>query len=223
MAVRDKDVAICRHGHAGRPIERIRTGPGHTLLAERHQDLAIGTQLEHFLAHDHAGRVPGGHAEDRLLVVDVGHPQVSISVDGEPVVVGKQPRAKALQKLSRRIEFQNRRIRRTPADAGGLARRHDVEASMKDPDVALGVHVHADHFAPVASVHALGKRRPAFDEAIRIGQFGRLGVGRGLRTRQPTTREDRRKRDRRPDRRSTCSCHRPPPRMIHLALILPAT
>ena len=74
MAVGNKDVAIGRHGNAGRPVEPIRAGSGHTLLAEHHQYLALRAQLEHFLAHDHAVRVPGRHAEDRLRVVDVGSP-----------------------------------------------------------------------------------------------------------------------------------------------------
>ena len=47
---------------------------------------------------------------------------------------------------------------------------------MKDPDVAIAMDMHPDDFAPVASVHALGKSRPALDQAIRIGELGWSGV-----------------------------------------------
>ena len=124
-------------GDAGRPIEGVRTVPGHALLAEHHQHLAGRTQFEDFLAHDHAVGVLGRHAEHRCLIVYVAGPQVPVSVDGEAVRIGEQSRAKALQQLARRIEFQNRRIGVTPPDAGGVAGGHGVEAPMKDPDVAV--------------------------------------------------------------------------------------
>jgi hypothetical protein len=57
MAIRHKYIAIGRNGNTGRPIEGIRTIPGHALLAEHHQHLALKTQLEDLLAHDRAVRV----------------------------------------------------------------------------------------------------------------------------------------------------------------------
>ena len=184
MAIRHEDIAVWRNGNAGRPIECIRTIAGHALLAERHQHLACRTQLEDFLAHDYAFCILGRHAEHCLFIVHVADPQISVSIDGEAVRISEQSHAKALQKLARWIEFQNRRIGIAPPDAGSVAGRHGVEASMKDPDVAVAMDMHPDNFSPVASVHALRKRWPALDEAIRIWEFGWFGVLRLLRLRR---------------------------------------
>src|SRR6266550_5039574 len=94
--------------------------------------------------------------------------------------ISEQSHAKAPQKLTRRIELQNRRIRITPANAGGVAGRYRVEAPMKDPHVAVTIDMHPDDLPPAASVHALWKGRPALHEAIWIGKFGRFGIS-GLR------------------------------------------
>ena len=104
--------------------------------------------------------------------------------------IGKQPRTKALQQLSRRIKFQNRRICGSSADAGGRTWGHDVEAALEDPDVAAGVQMHPDDFSPVASVQAFWKRRPALDQAIRVGQLGWLGGCSLLSTHRRAQRED---------------------------------
>ena len=100
VTIGHEDVTIGCHRHAGWPIEPIRTGSGHALLAKHHQHLAVGAQLQDFLAHDGSGRISGRHPEDCLLVVDVSYPQVPISVDREAVGIGKQSRAKTLQKFA---------------------------------------------------------------------------------------------------------------------------
>src|SRR5215467_15628442 len=76
MAIRHEDVAIRRDGDAGRPVERIRTIAGHSLLAKHHQNLAVRADLEHLLAHHDAGGVPGRHAEHCFTVVDIARPKV---------------------------------------------------------------------------------------------------------------------------------------------------
>src|SRR5579871_1245953 len=190
MPVGDKNVAIRRNGYAGWPVEPLRAACGHSLLAERQEHLAFRAQLEDFLAHDDAAGVSRGHAENRLLVVDIGGPQVAIAVHREPVRIGKQSRAEALEKLAGGIELQDRGIRGAPADAGGRARRHHVEAPVKDPDVASRVDMHADHLAPAASVHILRKPGPALHQAVGVWQLARLGILRGLRARQSSERGD---------------------------------
>ena len=47
---------------------------------------------------------------------------------------------------------------------------------MENPHVIFGVDMDADHFSPLASVHAGRERGPAFDQPVRIRQFGWLGV-----------------------------------------------
>jgi hypothetical protein len=61
-------------------------------------------------------------------------------------------------------------------DAGRVAGRDGVEAAMEHPDIAVARDAHPDDLAPLAAIHALGKRRPLLREAIRIGKLGRLGI-----------------------------------------------
>ena len=57
-----------------------------------------------------------------------------------------------------------------------MARGHRIEASVKDPNVAIAVDMHPDDLAPTAPIHAFGNGRPALDEPIRVGELGWLGV-----------------------------------------------
>src|SRR5438128_659245 len=65
---------------------------------------------------------------------------------------------------------------------------------MENPDVIFRVDMDADHFSPLAAVHALWKRGPAFNQPIRIGQFGWLGVHGFTLLSQTAKHEDRQKR-----------------------------
>jgi hypothetical protein len=56
--------------------------------------------------------------------------------------------------------------------AGGYC----IEASFENPDVAIAMDMHPDDFSPVASIHRLGNRRPAFGEPVRIGELRWFGV-----------------------------------------------
>ena len=85
MSIRHEDVAIGRNGHAGRPVKRVWPIPSHAFLADRHQHLTRRTDLEDLVAHRHALRVLGGHAEDRLLIICIGRPEIPVFIDGESV------------------------------------------------------------------------------------------------------------------------------------------
>src|SRR5215472_4175918 len=179
MAIRDEDVAIRRDGDASRTVECVRAVAGNTRLTQHHQNFAIGVQLEDFLAHDVAGVVPGRHAEHRFTVVDIARPKVSVVVDGKSVRIRKQSRTEAFEKNTRRVEFQDRRIGLTAINAGGAAGRHDIEATMKYPDVAVACDMHPDDLSPATSIHAVRQSRPTFHQTVRVRQFCRFMV-RGL-------------------------------------------
>ena len=101
-------------------------------------------------------------------------------VDREPVWIDKHAGAEALEQPAGGIKLQDRRIGFAAAETGGDAGRHGVEAAMEDPDIAVAMDVHPDDLAPTSAIHARGQGRPAFDEAIGIGQLRRLGVLRRL-------------------------------------------
>src|SRR5579863_190326 len=208
MAIRHKDVPVRRDSNAGRTVEGIRTVPRHTLLADGHQNFTSRTQLQNFLAHNHARRVPGGHAENGRLVVYVADPQVPIAIDGEAVRIGEQSCTEALEKLARRIELQNRRIGFTPPDAGGVARRNRVEAPMEDPDVAVAADMHPDDLPPAASVHARRESGPTLHQTKGIGEFGWFGVTPLLCTGRGSRQGDGDRGGQQYKSRPACSCHR---------------
>src|SRR5262249_18310270 len=107
-------------------------------------------------------------------------PQIALMVDGETVRIDKHAAAKALEQFAGWIELQDRRIGIAATGPGGDAGRHGVEAAMEDPDIAVAVDMHPDDLTPTAAIHALGQGRPAFDQAIGIGQLSRLGILRRL-------------------------------------------
>ena len=79
MAVADEDVAVRRDQDGGRHIERVGAVASHAGLAERHQDLAVLTELEHLVALA---------VSPRILAVGaftVGDPDVAVAVDVDPV------------------------------------------------------------------------------------------------------------------------------------------
>src|SRR5439155_14471641 len=64
-------------------------------------------------------------------------------------------------------------------DARRVAGRLVVETAMKNPDVAIGRDVYADHLSPLMSIrtfHGRRKRRPILLEPVRIWKRG-LGNG----------------------------------------------
>jgi hypothetical protein len=82
VPVGDEDITIRRDPNVGRRIEGVRTVPCHSGLAERHQDLAVRTELEDLL--------PLG-----TLAAAVGGPQIAVPVDVEAVRKNKHSGAEA--------------------------------------------------------------------------------------------------------------------------------
>src|SRR5713101_1345086 len=149
MAIRHEDVAVGRNRNPGRPVKRIGAIPGDAWRSDPHQYFAGRTDLQDFLSHRDALRVPGGHAEDGLLVVCVGRPDVPVVVEGESVRVGEEPDAEALEQPARRIEFQNRRVGIASIETRGVTIRLVVEAAVKNPNTAVRGDMYPDHLSPL--------------------------------------------------------------------------
>src|ERR1700680_261933 len=197
MAICHKDITVGRNGNTGRLIESIRAIPRYSGLAEGHQHLARWTQLEDLVAPGHTVRVLSGYTEYRFVCICVARPPVSLPINSKPMGKREHPRAKARQKFARRIKFQNWRLR--AADAGGGAGGHDIETSMKDPDVAFGIDICPDQLSPLTAIHVLRKHRPVLHQSIRIGElylFGVLGLlGLGYESKRGDRRKHRYKRE----------------------------
>src|SRR5512134_1424281 len=97
MAVGDEDVTVRGDDDIGGLIEEIRTGPRHASLAERHQDLARWTELEHLMPF--AGRAAG-----------VGHPEVAVAIDGRAVREHEHVLAERREQLSVLVVFEDWRL-----------------------------------------------------------------------------------------------------------------
>src|SRR5215467_6840642 len=97
MAVRDENVAICANRNPGRPIEHVWSAAANARCAERHQHLALGTDLENRLTHHHVLRVLRGHTEDGFLVVAIRRPDVAVLIYGEPVRMREETDAETSQ------------------------------------------------------------------------------------------------------------------------------
>jgi hypothetical protein len=166
VSISHEDVAIGRNGDAGRLVEGVRAITLDSLLAERHQNLARGAQLEDLMTPHQSALILGGQAEHRLVRISVADPHVALGVDGKSVREREPATAEAGQKFSSRVEFQNRRLR--AAHAGGGAGGFGIEAPMKDPDVALGIDIRPDQLTPPATVHGLRNRGPVLDQPIRV-------------------------------------------------------
>ena len=112
-------------------LNSIRTAAGDVRLAERHQHLAVGAELENLVAFAAAAE-------------PVGHPHVALAVDVQTVREQQQAGAEALQQFSGRIEFEDRVEVRAAARerlAGIDARRRPgFAAALADPDAgAIGI------------------------------------------------------------------------------------
>jgi hypothetical protein len=80
MATGNKNIAICRDCHPGRPIEGTCTTSAGAHLAEHHQHLAVWP-LESLLSEDDARGIARRHAEYGLFVTDIADPQIALVVD----------------------------------------------------------------------------------------------------------------------------------------------
>src|SRR5207244_5971002 len=90
-------------------------------LAERHQKLSIRTELENLVTLSvFVGIFPVGS-------FSVSYPDVSFTIDMDPVRTNEHPSTKTLHEFSRCIELENGRHIRSCAILSA--------ASLKDPDV----------------------------------------------------------------------------------------
>ena len=175
MTIRHENVAVGRNGHAGWTVERVRSVATHAFRADCPEHLAGRADLADHLAHGHALLVPGSHAENGLVVIGIGGPDVSVPVDGESVWMREESGTEAPQKPSCGSEFENRRVGVASIETGRIAGRFVVEAAVEDPNVAVRSGVHPDNLSPLPSIrsaHARGKRGPVRHEAIRIWERG---------------------------------------------------
>src|SRR5262249_49194019 len=145
-------------------------------LAERHQQAAVRRELEDLVPSNRAGRTAGGQTEHVRVRVGVARPHIALAVDREPVRKRKHPLTKASQQRTGGVELQDRRL--GAAYASGCAGRHRVEAAMEDPDVALRIEVGPDQLSPATTVQPGWNGRPAFHEAVRVGQLWSLSLWR---------------------------------------------
>ena len=152
VSIRDENIPIGRNQDGGWLIERIRTISGDTGLAERHQDLSVGTELENLMTLS---------VLVRILAVGsftVGHPNIAFTVDANTVRPDEHPGAKTLDQLSGFIKFHNGRQIRPRAILPA--------ASLKDPDAAT-VAIDSDS-GRGAYLPSLGKLEEVLDGLIGI-------------------------------------------------------
>jgi hypothetical protein len=144
MAVRDKDVAILRDDDVGGLIEGVGSIAGHTGLAERHQQLSVGTELEHLVSF-------------AILTPGIGDPDVPFMVHVEPVRKDEHAGAKALEHLAGSIELHDGLFRPPRAAVHG--------APVCHPDVALRVDIDGARGSPGASGRQL---RPVVNRLVGV-------------------------------------------------------
>src|SRR6185503_3041090 len=96
VAIGDEDVAVLRDGDVAWPAEDIVAAAGNASLAERHQQLAVGAELEDLVA---------------LAVLDlrIGHPDISLTVDRHALRVHDQPIAETRNDTTPWVESHNQR------------------------------------------------------------------------------------------------------------------
>jgi hypothetical protein len=138
VAFRDEDVAVRCDEYVVRLVEVVGLA-GAAALAERQQQLAVGTELEDLMALCRSWRrrrppLPAAAAAARRLfaattrglcgasavaaapacgrrrvILPIGQPHVPLAIDEDAVRKDQHPLAETLHELSRGIEFQHRR------------------------------------------------------------------------------------------------------------------
>ena len=166
VTVGHEDVAVGSDEHVGGRVELILGVAGHARLAERHQHLAVGRELDDVMALAVAGAA-------------VGDPHGAGLVHGKSVRPIHLAAAEVHQQLAGRIEFHDR------IEVGALA--GVGAAALVHPD-ALAVRVDGDADRR-AQFTARGQLRSPAVHVIGIGR--RIGIG-GLRIGAPSGGGDRR-------------------------------
>ena len=140
----DEDLAVRRDDDVGRLVERVRAVAGDAGLAERHQQLAVGTELEDLMAF--AARRPR-----------VGHPDVAVAIDREAVRERRTSLRPTTSAVCPTVELEDRRF---GSSGAGI-----LEAAMHDVDVAVrpgSAPMTAAHFSPAGSWPQSATRRYGF-------------------------------------------------------------
>ena len=161
VALGHVDVAIARIGHdVGRIGQRVGRISPHARLAQRHQDLAVGAELD-----DDASLVAfAGKLLElvRARRARVGHPHIAVAIDVDAVRPHEHPAAKAPDLLPRLVEMVDRV--RLGAET---ARRRPRRASVGRPHgLAVAVDGHAVGAAP----------RPSLDVSCAQSRMTRYGL-----------------------------------------------
>src|ERR1043165_1396927 len=102
VAVADEDVAVRRDEDGRRHVERVRAIAGHASLAERHQELPLGAELEHLMPL----AVPLRILAVRALAI--AHPDVPVAVDMDAMWANEHAGAETPDDVARLVELQNR-------------------------------------------------------------------------------------------------------------------
>src|SRR5580704_6897333 len=145
VTVGDEDIAVRRNHDVGRAVELVIAIAGNARLADRHQQAAIGTELQ-------CRRAPA------IADLAVGDPNIAVAVGAEAMRPVDQLRAEAHHLPAGGVEFLDRRDAR--ADAGFAA------AAIVDPEAgAIAIDIDADRLAPRRPFRQL---RPVLDDTIRI-------------------------------------------------------
>src|SRR5208282_2457895 len=149
MPVSDEDRAVRRDGDGGGPVEIAGCVTGHAWLAERHQHLAVGAELDHDVAL-------------AVLAVCIGDIDVALLVNGNTVRKCEHSGAKALDQLAAGVEFEHWRqvgVEAVPA------------AALKGPNaLAVAVGSDGDYPAPLAPLGQFAKPDP---DRVGVGQSDR--------------------------------------------------
>ena len=142
MAIGDEDAAVVRHDDVGWRVEMVAPTACLAVCAKRHQHLAGGAELHHDVAA-RSGGCP-------LFTHRVGHPDVAVRIDINPVRPDEHPAPEALCHRAVRPELDDRIEIGVEAFApevfrAGIAaeNRPDVLAVRIDGGIADG----ADHAA----------------------------------------------------------------------------
>ena len=179
---------------------------GHAGLAERHQHLAIGAELDDLMAELSACLC--GH-RDRVLTRGIGRPHVAFAIDVQPVRPDEHPGTEALDDVALCVEFVDRvdvldaavRVEAVDAEAPAVGNGHRIGliASDEGPDAfSVDVHVHRRRRSHLASARQPRPVAAGHHQATAIRQ----SLHGTIRIRQPALRECHRSRDqKRPDAR----------------------
>src|SRR5450631_1238840 len=145
VAVGDEDVAVRRDHDVGRAVELVIAIAGNAWLADRHQQSAIGTELQ-------------SRCAPAIADLAIGDPDIAVAVRAEAMRPVDQLRAEAHHLPAGGVEFLDRRDARS--DTGFAA------AAVVDPEAgAVAIDIDADRLAPRPP---FGQLRPVLDDVIRI-------------------------------------------------------